>query len=166
MIRKKVASSEEIIRSCIKRIKEVDPKIHAVVYLSEEQALEQAKKADQAIALGKVDWSRQPLFGIPVSIKDNLDTIDVPSTCGALALKNNVPGDTPDMHPIDLIQSTVEWAIQALARTGSKVVKRRPSIYDRPHGATTSYSKSCRFWRTSSAVGKHLDCETNGGLAS
>ena len=91
MIRTKQVSSQEVVRAHLARIKEVDPKIHAVVYLAEQQALKSARKADSAIAKGEVDWHRQPLFGVPVSVKDNLETAGMPTTAGAPKLRDNIP---------------------------------------------------------------------------
>jgi amidase len=91
MIRSKKVSSEDVVRANIGRIKAVNPKINAVVFLAEEQALAEAKKADQAIQEGKADWRRQPLLGVPVSIKDNLETKGIPTTAGAPKLKDNRP---------------------------------------------------------------------------
>jgi amidase len=92
-IRTKQVSSEEVVKAHIARIREVNPKINAVVYLAEEQAIAGAREADKAIAAGKVDWHRQPLFGVPVSFKDNLETRGLPTIAGAPALRNNVPNE-------------------------------------------------------------------------
>jgi aspartyl-tRNA(Asn)/glutamyl-tRNA(Gln) amidotransferase subunit A len=65
---------------------------NAFITVSEELALEQAARADAAIAReGKVPRERQPLLGIPLGIKDNLVIEGVRTTCASKILENYVP---------------------------------------------------------------------------
>jgi aspartyl-tRNA(Asn)/glutamyl-tRNA(Gln) amidotransferase subunit A len=66
---------------------EVEPKVRAVVTVTEEMALAQAQRADEAIAAGKAG----PLTGVPVLIKDNICTRGVVTTCSSKILENFVP---------------------------------------------------------------------------
>lgn len=88
LIRKKEISSEELVKACLERIEEVNPKLNAVVQLRAEQALEEAREADSALARNE---SKGILQGIPMSIKDSLDTAGVITTGGTLGRKNFVP---------------------------------------------------------------------------
>ena len=75
----KSVSSEEIVKACLQRIEEVNPKLNAVVKLTPDTALAEARAADLALARGQ---SKGVLHGIPVTIKDSLDTAGLTSTAG------------------------------------------------------------------------------------
>ncbi len=87
-IKAKKISSVEIVQACLKRIDEVNPKLNAVVQLRADEALAEARAADEALARGE---SRGILHGIPMTIKDSFDTARVISTGGTLGRKNFVP---------------------------------------------------------------------------
>lgn len=80
-------TSSELTRAYLSRIKAVDPKINAVLRTN-PTALDQALASDVRHRLGKV---RGPLDGIPVLLKDNVNTRDMPTTAGSLALAGNPP---------------------------------------------------------------------------
>ena len=87
-IRDKQISSQELVRACIKRIEEVNPKLNAVVQLPAETALRQAREADKALAKGEI---RGPLHGVPFTLKDAIETEGVISTGGTLGRASYVP---------------------------------------------------------------------------
>jgi amidase len=87
-IRAKQISSEELVRACIKRIEEVNPKLNAVVQLLAETALAQAREADKALAKGEISG---PLHGVPFTLKDAIETEGVISTGGTLGRASYVP---------------------------------------------------------------------------
>ena len=87
-IRNKEISSEEITKAYIKRIKEVNPKINAVVQLAAKEALASAKEADKALAKGE---NIGLLHGVPMTIKDSFDTKGVISSAGTLGRANYIP---------------------------------------------------------------------------
>ncbi len=87
-IRSKEISSEELVNAYIRRIESVNPKLNAVVQFLPEQALTEAKKADSATARGH---SYGILHGIPMTMKDSLDTAGVITTAGTLGRKNYIP---------------------------------------------------------------------------
>jgi len=83
-------TSEKLTQLYLARIAAYDkagPKLNAVIYLN-DQALAQARALDLE---RKTKGPRSPLHGIPVLIKDNYDTFDLPTTGGALALKGAIP---------------------------------------------------------------------------
>ena len=55
-IRSKEISAYELVRACLERIEEVNPRLNAVVQLSAERSLNDARDADQALARGKCAW--------------------------------------------------------------------------------------------------------------
>ena len=69
-------SSEELIRACIDRIEDREHTVRAWKFLDPELALVQAKRCDNMEAEG-------PLHGVPVGIKDQFDTTDMPTSYGS-----------------------------------------------------------------------------------
>jgi len=88
MIRTKQVSSEEVVQAFLDRIAAVEPKIQAVLHLAADQALARAREADAALGRGE---NGGPLHGVPISLKDELETAGIPCTCGAPAWKHNIP---------------------------------------------------------------------------
>jgi amidase len=70
-IRSRELSCETVIREHVARIEEVNPKLNAVVQLCLERAMKEARSADEALSR---DEPKGPLRGVPITIKDNLDT--------------------------------------------------------------------------------------------
>jgi aspartyl-tRNA(Asn)/glutamyl-tRNA(Gln) amidotransferase subunit A len=87
LLKARQLSSVELTKACLERIQEVEPKVHALVTITNELALSQAEKADQLIAGSDI----HPLTGIPVIIKDNMCTKGIPTTCSSRMLQNFVP---------------------------------------------------------------------------
>ncbi|MEU5950723.1 amidase family protein [Streptomyces sp. NPDC047525] len=81
-------TSSTLTRAYLRRIENVDPKIHAVLRTS-PTALRQAAASDARHRHGK---TLGPLDGIPVLLKDNVNTRDMPTTAGSLALAGSPPG--------------------------------------------------------------------------
>ncbi len=87
LLKTKQLSSVELTKACLERIHRVEPKVHALVTITDELALKQAQKADELIAAGDAN----PLTGIPALIKDNICTKGIPTTCSSRMLENFVP---------------------------------------------------------------------------
>ncbi len=81
------ATSTELTRMYLARLKRYDPTLHCVVTLTEDLALEQAARADEEIAAGR--W-RGPLHGIPWGVKDLFAKSGYPTTWGSEAYKDQV----------------------------------------------------------------------------
>ncbi len=83
-------TSEALTRMCLARIETFDrkgPSLHAVMMLN-PKAIEQARALD---AERKAKGRRSPLHGIPVVLKDNYDTFDMPTTGGSILLEGSIP---------------------------------------------------------------------------
>ncbi|MDA2935393.1 amidase [Acidobacteria bacterium AH-259-D05] len=87
-IRMKQVSSEEVVKACLDRVEEVNPKLNAVVQLVVEDALAKAREADAGVARGEF---KGPLHGVPMTIKDSLDTAGVISTGGTKGRSAFIP---------------------------------------------------------------------------
>jgi Asp-tRNA(Asn)/Glu-tRNA(Gln) amidotransferase A subunit family amidase len=81
-------TSERLTQIYLDRIKRFDPKLRAIITLTPDLALRQARAADREIASGKY---RGPLHGIPYGVKDLLDTAGIATTWGAEPYRNRVP---------------------------------------------------------------------------
>ena len=81
-------TSERLTQIYLDRLERFDEKLHCVITLTRDHALEQARRADAQIAAGKY---RGPLHGIPWGAKDLLDTAGIATTYGAEPYRNRVP---------------------------------------------------------------------------
>ena len=88
LVSKGEVSAVELVEGCMSRIEEVNPKLNAVVQFCTDRAMEEAKAADESRARGD---SLGPLHGVPMTIKDSLDTEGVISTGGTLGRAKFVP---------------------------------------------------------------------------
>jgi amidase len=80
-------TSRELVTQYLVRIATYDAKLHSVITVN-PKALEEADALDRERKAGKV---RGPLHGIPIALKDNIHTTDMPTTGGALAFAELVP---------------------------------------------------------------------------
>ena len=80
-------TSEQLVRLSLARIKAYEPSLHAIITLN-LNALEEARALD---AERSTKGPRSPLHGIPVLVKDNINTRDLPTTLGFYGLKGAVP---------------------------------------------------------------------------
>jgi len=81
-------SSVEVTRALLSRIEKLDPQLRAYVRYMPDQALAQARRADEEIAAGN---ARGPLHGVPVAVKDLFWSEGTPSSHGMAILKDFVP---------------------------------------------------------------------------
>ena len=87
-IRDKEVSAVEVVQAHLDRIAEVNPSLNAVVRLCAERALDEAREADAALARGDATG---PLHGVPMTLKDSLDTEGVVTTGGTTGRRDFVP---------------------------------------------------------------------------
>ncbi|MGA8807172.1 MAG: amidase family protein [Thermoanaerobaculia bacterium] len=80
-------TSHELVLQYLIRIATYEDKLHAAITVN-PNALKEADERDRERAAGKI---RGPLHGIPIALKDNIQTTDLPTTGGALAFANLVP---------------------------------------------------------------------------
>ena len=87
-IRKGEITSEELVQDCLDKIEQIDGEIEAWAYLNPDYALEQARRLDIIRQAGD---PMGPLHGIPVGIKDIIDTAHVPTELGTPIHSGRVP---------------------------------------------------------------------------
>lgn len=81
-------SAEQLVQACLARIREVEPAVQAWQYLDESHALKQARARDLDRAEGRPTG---PLHGVPVGIKDIIDTTDMPTEDGTMLHAGRMP---------------------------------------------------------------------------
>jgi Asp-tRNA(Asn)/Glu-tRNA(Gln) amidotransferase A subunit family amidase len=89
-IREGLLTSEELVQSCLEQIRHAEPQVKAWTFLDEEHALVQARAADERKHSGAAIG---PLHGVPVGLKDIIDTADMPTENGTALHKGRAPRD-------------------------------------------------------------------------
>jgi Asp-tRNA(Asn)/Glu-tRNA(Gln) amidotransferase A subunit family amidase len=87
-IREGLLTSEELVGACLERIRAVEPTVQAWTFLDEDHALAQARAADERKRSGEPVG---PLHGVPVGIKDIIDTGDMPTENGTVLHRGRTP---------------------------------------------------------------------------
>jgi aspartyl-tRNA(Asn)/glutamyl-tRNA(Gln) amidotransferase subunit A len=88
LLKQRKISSTELTKSVLKRIAEIEGKVHACVTIVEDIALKEAERVDNYI---RTKNEITPLTGIPTLIKDVICTKGIRTTCGSKMLENFVP---------------------------------------------------------------------------
>ena len=89
-IREGRLSSEELVQGCLDRIRQVEPDVQAWTFLDEKLALAQARAADERRRSGEAIGL---LNGLPIGLKDIIDTADMPTENGCALHKGRTPRD-------------------------------------------------------------------------
>src|SRR4051812_15174665 len=93
-IRGKKISPMELVRECLERIDRLNPTLNAFITVTADSASAEAKKAEQEIQSGK--W-RGPLHGIPIGLKDLIDTAGVRTTAASGVFRDRVPSEDAEV---------------------------------------------------------------------
>lgn len=167
-------TSETLIQAYLDRIDAVDrsgPRLQSVLALNPD-ALEQARASDARRATGEM---LGPLDGVPILLKDNIETLDpVATTAGSFALQNNVTGrDSPLVAGLRAQGAVIlgktnlsQWAnfrseasVSGWSALGGQV--RNPHMLDRsPCGSSSGSGVAIAASLVAGAVGT----ETNGSI--
>ena len=90
LIAQKKLSPVELTKACLDRVARFDGDLHAFILPTEERALSDAKAAEAEIMR---TGPRGPLHGIPMGLKDIVDTAGIETTCQSRLLAGNVPAE-------------------------------------------------------------------------
>jgi len=90
LFRQKKLSPVEITQACLQRIRELNPTLNAFITVTTEQALQQATDAEKEIKNGR--W-RGPLHGVPIALKDLVDTAGIKTTAASGVYQNRIPDE-------------------------------------------------------------------------
>jgi aspartyl-tRNA(Asn)/glutamyl-tRNA(Gln) amidotransferase subunit A len=93
-LRRKEVSPVEVTRACLDRIEKLNPALNAFITVTAESALEEADAAEIEISRGK--W-RGPLHGIPIALKDLIDTAGTRTTAASALFEHRVPAEDAEV---------------------------------------------------------------------
>ncbi len=94
MIHDKSVTSKQLVQALLDRIGVYNPKVNCYITVMAKEALAQAEQLDAETAAGKF---RGPLHGIPIALKDNIDTAGVRTTAASPMFKDRVPDEDADV---------------------------------------------------------------------
>ena len=89
--RDRTLSPVEVTRATLDRIARLDPQLNSFITVLKNEAIAQAQQAERELQQGH---DRGPLHGVPVSLKDLIDTADVRTTAGSRLWRDRVPMST------------------------------------------------------------------------
>ena len=89
-IRARDLSVTDVVRAHLAQIERVNPRVNAIVTLTAERALAEARVKDEALARG---GAMGPLFGLPIAHKDLLPTAGIRTTYGSPIYRDHVPDE-------------------------------------------------------------------------
>ncbi|MTI16279.1 amidase [Rhodobacteraceae bacterium RKSG542] len=153
-------TSEALVRSCLDRIDETDNTLHAWAYVDAEGAIEQARELDQIRRQGKPTGL---LHGVPVGIKDIIDTKDMPTERGSPIFQDRRPKDDAE-----LINCLKEAGAIILGKTvTTELAFLHPSETRNPHniayspgGSSSGSAAAVAAYQVPLAIGT----QTNGSV--
>jgi Asp-tRNA(Asn)/Glu-tRNA(Gln) amidotransferase A subunit family amidase len=153
-------SSEELVQACLERVRALEPQVLAWQFLDEEHALGQARAADERRRSGQPIGA---LHGVPVGVKDIIDTADMPTENGSVLHAGRAPRH--DAAVIERLRSagavilgktvTTEFATYAPGKT------RNPHNPEHTPGGSSSGSAAAV---AASMVPLALGTQTNGSV--
>ena len=93
-LRRKETSAVELTEACLARIERHNRAINAFITVTREQAMAAAREMDAELRRGS---RRGPLHGIPIALKDNIDTAGVRTTAASGVFKDRVPTEDAEV---------------------------------------------------------------------
>ncbi len=123
LVRQQHVSPVDLTQACLERIQRLNPKLNAFISITGEQALAQAR--DLQIEGQRGQW-RGPLHGIPVALKDNIDTAGVKTTAASAVFADRIPTDDAEV-------------VRRLKSAGA-VILGKLNMHEFAHGTTSVIS--------------------------
>ncbi|MFI5102268.1 MAG: amidase [Terriglobales bacterium] len=93
-IRDRAISPVELTRDCLARIDKLNPTLNAFITILADSALDRARRAEQEIHSGNY---RGPLHGIPIGLKDLIDTAGTRTTAASAVFKDRIPTEDAEV---------------------------------------------------------------------
>jgi len=132
LIRARKISPVELLEATLQRIEALNPKLNAFITIAGEQTRDAARKAEREILRKRY---RGPLHGIPIALKDNIETEGLRTTAGSKILADFVPDE-------DAV------VVRALRRAGAIIIGKT-NLHEFAYGITTEnphYGPSRNPW--------------------
>ena len=136
-------SSEDLVRACLARIAQREPSVRAFAHVAADAAISAARNADTAVLLKDKDNPLGPLHGVPVAVKDIIETADMPTEYNSRLYRGHQAGK--DAAAVSILRSagaivigkteTIEFAAH-----GRLPVTRNPHDLTRTPGGSSSGS--------------------------
>lgn len=139
LLRAKKVSAVELTQACLARVERFDKALNSFITLTAERALLEARKAEAEIGQGK--W-RGPLHGIPIALKDLVDTAGVRTTAGSALFADRIPERDAE--------------VVRLLREAGAIFLGKLNMHELAYGASTVISASgpvCNPWATNLIAG-------------
>jgi aspartyl-tRNA(Asn)/glutamyl-tRNA(Gln) amidotransferase subunit A len=144
-IRGRTATSRELTTACLARIGADNPKINALITVMRERALAQADVLD---AEAKANKFRSPLHGIPIALKDAIDTAGTRTTAASAQYAERVPEQ--DAHVVQRLRQAgavilaksnlAEFSLSPTSASSHFGPVRNPWAHDRVSGGSSGGS--------------------------
>jgi Asp-tRNA(Asn)/Glu-tRNA(Gln) amidotransferase A subunit family amidase len=153
-------SSLQLVEACLARIREVEPAVLAWQYLDEQHALTQARARDTDRAEGRAIG---PLHGVPVGIKDIIDTADMPTEDGTVLHA----GRTPDRDATVVAMLRAAGAVIMGKTVTTECATYMPGKTRNPHNAQRTPGGSSSGSAAAVAAGMvplAVGTQTNGSV--
>jgi len=138
LVRAKELSATEVLEAHLTQIEQVNPKVNAIVTLLPDQALAQAKTADQATARGA---EVGPLHGLPIAHKDLVQTRGIRTTQGSPIFRDFVPD-----HDALIVERLKQAGAITIGKTNTPEFGAGSQTYNEVFGETLNpydLSKTC-----------------------
>jgi aspartyl-tRNA(Asn)/glutamyl-tRNA(Gln) amidotransferase subunit A len=94
LLRRRAVSAVELTQACLDRIDKYNAVLNAFITVTHDQALAAARQRDAELRQGK---RLGPLHGIPIAVKDNIDTAGVRTTAASELFKDRIPDEDADV---------------------------------------------------------------------
>jgi aspartyl-tRNA(Asn)/glutamyl-tRNA(Gln) amidotransferase subunit A len=94
MLRNRQLSPVELTTACLNQIEKLNPLLNAFITVTADSAMAEARQAEDEITKGNY---RGSLHGIPIGLKDLIDTAGVKTTCGSAVFANRIPTEDADI---------------------------------------------------------------------
>jgi len=123
-------ASLDLLEALLERVERHNPAINAVVATAPEAARERAREADAARARGE-SWG--PLHGLPMTIKDSIEVVGMPTTSGAPFLADHMP-----TRHADTVQRLVDAGAVVFGKTNLPLFAGDFQSYNEVYGTTNN----------------------------
>jgi aspartyl-tRNA(Asn)/glutamyl-tRNA(Gln) amidotransferase subunit A len=122
-LRRKEVSPVELTRACLDRIERLNPTLNAFITVTQDSAMADAREAESEISRG--EW-RGPLHGIPVALKDLIDTAGTRTTAASALYQGRIP--------------TEDAAVVQLLRRAGAVILGKNNLHEFAYGGSSLVS--------------------------
>jgi aspartyl-tRNA(Asn)/glutamyl-tRNA(Gln) amidotransferase subunit A len=143
-IRARSVTPTQLTEACLARIETYNPKLNAFITVMREEAMAQARELDSEQRAGRL---RSALHGIPIALKDNIDTGGVRTTAASAVFDDRVPREDAEVArrlkeagAVLIGKTNLEFAMGGTSATSYFGPVRNPWALDRNPGGSSGGS--------------------------